>query len=109
VRATAQLQAESLSRFQKRLADAETMRDTQLDGTENALLRRSLGVLTKRIEELEAEIDTMRGELIEAVPDLERIASTLRTFYFAELTASAIQPILALTLELNPDIVEQRR
>lgn len=77
--------------------------------TENGLLRRSLEVLTHRIEELEAEIDEIRGTATPLLAHMERIAETLRTFYFAPLTLSAIQPILALCIELNEDIVEQRR
>jgi hypothetical protein len=112
----------NLERFEERLRNEDAMKDTipfqspstvlgQLDReiAENALLRRSLSVLTERILELETEIDKMRGETMQVIPDIERIASVLRTFYYAELTLSNVQPLLALCVELNPDIIEQRR
>jgi hypothetical protein len=40
---------------------------------------------------------------------LERIAYVLRTFYYAQISLSTIQPVIALALELNPELVEQRR
>jgi uncharacterized protein Yka (UPF0111/DUF47 family) len=111
-----------IERFKERLQNEDAMKDTipfqsptnvigQLDReiAENALLRRSLSVLTSRIEELESEIDKMRGETMQVIPDIERIASVLRTFYYADLTLSNVQPLLALCVELNPDIIEQRR
>ncbi len=125
----------SLERFKERLRNEDAMKDTEMPLThiteelrrvaaeqvvqmqkdnanlaeENARLRRGLSILTKRIEELESEIDKMRGELVEAVPDLERIALTLRTFYFAPVQIASLSPVWALALDLNPDIVEQRR
>jgi uncharacterized protein Yka (UPF0111/DUF47 family) len=111
-----------IERFKERLQNEDAMKDTipfqsptnvigQLDReiAENALLRRSLSVLTSRIEELESEIDKMRGETMQVIPDIERIASVLRAFYYADLTLSNVQPLLALCVELNPDIIEQRR
>lgn len=38
-----------------------------------------------------------------------RIAAILATFYHAELSISSTQPIIALALELNPDLVERAR
>lgn len=40
---------------------------------------------------------------------LARIAAILATFYHAELSMSSVQPLLALALELNPDLMEQKR
>lgn len=39
----------------------------------------------------------------------ERVALTLKTFYTAPLSLSSVQPLLALALELNPELVERRR
>lgn len=39
----------------------------------------------------------------------ERIAAITATFYHAELSISSTQPIIALALELNPDLVERAR
>jgi DNA repair exonuclease SbcCD ATPase subunit len=134
----------NLERFEERLRNEDAMKDTipfqspanvigQLDReiAENALLRRSLSVLTSRIEELERQLKQHRsewlnesesdntklraalakvGELVDCFEAQEqRIASVLRTFYYAELTLSNVQPLLALCVELNPDIIEQRR
>jgi chromosome segregation ATPase len=50
------------------------------------------------------------GELVDCFEAQEqRIASVLRTFYYADLTLSNVQPLLALCVEMNPDIIEQRR
>jgi len=89
---------------------------------ENALLRRSLGVLNTRIEELEdrnkeleeyvgsganeQKLDMLVGELKEREA---RIAAVLKKFYYTELSISSVQPLVALCLELNPDMVEQKR
>ncbi len=103
----------NIERFEERLRNEDAMKDTEpiasIDSLiqENALLRRSLSVLNKRIEELEGEIYTMRSEYIQTMPDMDRIAETLRTFYFAEHSLSSLQPLIALTLKLNPNIIEQ--
>ncbi len=76
---------------------------------ENALLRRSLEVLTRRIEDLEAENDDIRANAQAVLEPLERVAQVLKTFYFAPVTLSSVQPIIALAFELNPDLVEQKR
>ena len=72
---------------------------------ENALLRRSLSVLNTRIEELEHSRDMYQDNI--AV--INRIAIVLRNFYYAELSLSSVQPIIALAMELNPEIVEKLR
>jgi predicted nuclease with TOPRIM domain len=83
---------------------------------ENGLLRRSLSVLNNRVDELETEIDgletkdaNLRADAEALLERLEHIAAVLKTFYFAELSMSSVQPILALAIEFNPDIIEQRR
>lgn len=79
---------DTLQRFRERLADADTMRDT-------------------------TPIDTPVVRIVTAAVDLlaerKRIADVLATFYRAELTMSSVQPILALALELNPELVERKR
>jgi hypothetical protein len=66
--------------------------------------------LVKRIEELEAQRSVYAPKAMHDAHDLiTRIAYVLRTFYYAELSMSSVQPLLALCLELNPEIVEQRR
>lgn len=39
---------------------------------------------------------------------IARIAQTLRTFYRAPVTLSALQPVLVLAMELNPDLCQVR-
>ena len=107
---------DSMHRYTQSLQAEDAMRDTDAVPTiaqhlhdENALLRRSLAVLTTRIEELEAQREDITGNAEALLQPLERVAAVLKAFYFAPLTISALQPILALALELNPEIVEQRR
>jgi cell division protein FtsB len=104
----------TVSRFAQRLADADTMADTVainshdeilLLSKQNAELRKDNAALVARIEALEAT----RPVVQEAHDTLARIAYVLRTFYFAELSLSTLQPLMALAIELNPQIVEQRR
>ena len=99
-----QIANRTAARFQERLAAERAMADTVAVGSDEEVrqLCKDNAVLMKRIEELEAE-----GELLNI--GLARIAYVLRTFYYAQLSISAIQPLLALCLELNPEIVEQRR
>jgi hypothetical protein len=73
------------------------------------ILREDNAVLIARIEELEGEIDEIRGTATPLLEQLERMAATLKTFYYAELSMSTLQPILALCIELNPEIMEKRR
>ncbi len=40
---------------------------------------------------------------------LDRIAAILRRFHGAEISASSVQPILDLALEMNPDLTDPRR
>jgi hypothetical protein len=61
------------------------------------------------ITSLEAEVDELRGTATPCLETLERLAHTLKRFYFADLSLSSVQPIIAMCLELNPDIVEQKR
>jgi hypothetical protein len=77
--------------------------------SENGLLRRSLSVLNNRIDELESTRNNVTSDAEALLERLEHIAAVLKTFYFAELSMSSVQPILALAIEFNPDIVEQRR
>lgn len=79
----------NLTRFQQRLADEDTMRGST------------------------PAIDTPSVRIVTAVADLlaerKRISAVLATFYRAELSMSSVQPLLALALELNPDLVERTR
>lgn len=79
---------ESLHRFAERLAAERDMRDT-------------------------LPIDTPAVRIVNAAAELlaerQRIAKVLAAFYRAELSMSSVQPILALALELNPDLVERAR
>lgn len=110
----------TVEKFQARCATEEAMKDTEMPLThadERAAERlmefnshqRGMAVLARRIEELEATNDEMRKNASEALETLERVAYVLRTFYFAELSISTIQPLIALAIEFNPSIVEQRR
>ena len=115
--------------YQRRLADEQTMADTVAVGSDeeltvmrkaNSVMARRLAVLendnavlVRRIEEFERMQhgwNTVSAPASIAKTDLiNRIAYVLRTFYYAELSLSSVQPLLALCLELNPEIVEQRR
>jgi hypothetical protein len=114
----------TLKRYQQRLADEQAMADTVATGSDdeimmlrsqlkalivlNGTVQRDNITLTARIEELEAARQK-RGDTSALLDQLARIAYVLRTFYFAELSLSSVQPLLALCLELNPEIVEQKR
>lgn len=78
----------NVQRFIQRLADADTMRDT-------------------------TPIDTPAVRIVTAAVNLlaerKRIADVLAAFYRAPLSMSSVQPILALALELNSDLVERQR
>jgi|SRR6516162_2926506 hypothetical protein len=54
-------------------------------------------------------LDKAREDVRVNEETLERIAYVLRTFYYAQISLSTIQPVIALALELNPELVEQRR
>jgi leucyl-tRNA synthetase len=120
----------TVERFQQRLVDEQAMADTvsvhsdnevrelnrmidTLEG-QNERLTKDNAVLIARIEELElarqSEID-LKGKRDGVIDNdlLMRIAYVLRTFYYAPLSISAVQPIIALAMELNPEIVEQKR
>lgn len=79
----------TIDRFKQRLANENTMRDTT------------------------PAVDTPAVRMVNAAVDLlaerKRIAAVLATFYRAELSMSSVQPLLALALELNPDLVERKR
>jgi hypothetical protein len=68
-----------------------------------------VSVLNNRIDELEGDRHNVSSDAEALLERLEHIAAVLKTFYFAPVTISSLQPILALALEFNPDIVEQRR
>lgn len=51
----------------------------------------------------------LQVERTEHAAVISRIAAILATFYHAELSMSSVQPLLALALELNPDLVERAR
>lgn len=85
----AAMPSDTLQRFRERLADEHTMRDTT------------------------PAVDTPAVRMVNAAVDLlaerKRIAAVLATFYRAELSMSSVQPLLALALELNPELVERTR
>jgi hypothetical protein len=54
-------------------------------------------------------LETVIGEYDKLVFQQIRIAAILATFYRAELSMSSVQPILALALEMNPNLVERAR
>jgi hypothetical protein len=70
-----------------------------------ALLAQSQRTLLSTQEAL----DKAREDVRVNEETLERIAYVLRTFYYAQISLSTIQPVIALALELNPELVEQRR
>jgi hypothetical protein len=92
-----------------RIEELEALRTTTARDADNCIME-----LQHRIVELElarqSEID-LKGKRDGVIDNdlLMRIAYVLRTFYYAELSMSSVQPLLALCLELNPEIVEQRR
>ena len=58
---------------------------------------------------IEQERDNWRTIALDRSAQLDRIASILRRFHGAEISASSVQPILDLALEMNPDLTDPRR
>jgi len=121
----------TVEHYKQRLADEQTMADTVATGSDEEVkamsaeakwwqsrtyerqeevrqLQKDNAVLVTRIEELEAAAQK-RGDTAGLLDLLARIAYVLRTFYYAELSLSSVQPIIALAMELNPEIVEHKR
>lgn len=80
--------------------------------------------LLNRIATLEADLAETKRLKVEVLHDYsnlffierqtrkkfrERIAAITKAFYHPELSISSTQPIIALALELNPDLVERTR
>lgn len=59
------------------------------------------------IEQLGADLDESRRLNARLTAKLDRIAAVLEALYYAEISASSLQPILNLAVELNPQL--QRR
>lgn len=101
-------------RFKQRLADEHTMRDTIADVREpQREINRLNSAHLEQIERSWPSVDTPAVRMVNAAVDLlaerKRIAAVLATFYRAELSMSSVHPLLALALELNPDLVERKR
>ena len=54
-------------------------------------------------------VDSWRALAMERGAQLDRIAAILRRFHGAEISASSVQPILDLALEMNPDLTAPLR
>jgi hypothetical protein len=118
---------EYVARFHQSQEHEDAMKDTEPIGllrfSEEQQVQRVMTIVASRIgvrvedladwnataKKLASERDEISANAEALLERLEHIAAVLKTFYFAELSMSSVQPILALALEFNPDIVEQRR
>ena len=118
---------DELQQFHDRQEHEDAMKDTEPIGllrfSEEQQVQRVMTIVANRIGvrvedladwnvtagKLAADHDRIRADAEALLERLEHIAAVLKTFYFAELSMSSVQPILALACEFNPDIVEQRR
>jgi chromosome segregation ATPase len=117
----------SLSVLNNRIDELESVKNTEpvnlTQFSEEQQVQRVMTIVANRIgvrvedladwnataKKLAADHDRIRADAEALLERLEHIAAVLKTFYFAELSMSSVQPILALAIEFNPDIVEQRR
>lgn len=94
-------ECDSVQRFKDRLAAEDQMRDTEKPSTS-----------ARRPDEAFTQAEWKAAALHASTASLDhartiaRIAAILATFYRAELSMSSVQPLLALAIELNPDLVE---
>jgi len=65
-------------------------------------------VIAQGVEILRRDYQDARMELRRMRNDRRHVAEVLATFYTAPLSASALQPILDLAVELNPSLKERK-
>lgn len=66
-------------------------------------------VLAHRIENLKKQLAANQAVIDDLLAERARIVDVISRFYYADITLHAIQPVIALAIELNPTLVEQRR
>ena len=74
---------------------------------EKMVARREPSDALSVIEQLGWELDDSRRLNARLTAKLDRVAAVLEALYYAEVTATNLQPILNLAVELNPQL--QRR